>query len=639
MEEKTYFDFATVGNYTLSVDYKLKFISPIEFYVYDEYPFVAVEGDPELEVLRVGLNPILKGLTENYGIYNGIVNIKKSVKKLYVYSPTLGVPQLLKSSFANNKFTVDANSPASFMAAQMLVKSSNVLELNASIPGYTTLGTWSSTGVPFYLLSPDISVSAEFMNDINATLPESKKVPILHPEFIANGVNSALHIIENAKIEVVFIHEGASYKNVLGYFHYPTDNPPTKLSEISKIIAFPNASFLGSGGGLLTGNRVQLQYWNGSALTDIFPAGTSIGWFIAAYSYQSNGTISQNNPIYYSLEQFNPESDPLLKPHNVLLYDPERDIVLIGFEDVNRSLSSDNDFNDALFYAAATPETAIQYKDLPLVIKTNDKDKDGIPDDRDEFPNDANIAYSTHYPSINSYHTLAFEDLWPSRGDYDMNDVVVSYNSTHYLNNKNQIIKIIDRIKPVWSGGILDVGFGYQLGLSASAVSSVKSTSTFVDGNFSYQLSPNGTEQQQNKAVVMVFDNITALGIKVVGDKPEFSIQIDFSSPVTLDLVTTPPYNPFIVVNNAGRGREVHMPNYLPTDLADSKLLGSSNDKSDPKQNRYYISDDGMPFGILIPGDFDYPTESVSIGIYYPKFLVWAKSLGVDCPDWYLYKK
>ena len=638
VEETTYFDFATVGNYSLSVDYKLKFISPIVFYVYDEYPFAAVEGDPELEVLKAGLNPILKGITENYGTYNGIVNIKKSVKKLYIYSPTLGVPQLLQSSFANDKFTVEASNPASFMAAQMYVKSGNVLQLNASIPGYTTLGTWSSTGVPSYLLSPDVAVSAEFMNDINATLPESKKVPIVHPEFIANGVNSALHIIENAKIEVVFIHEGASYKNVLGYFHYPTNNPPTKLSEISKIIAFPNASFLGSGGGLLTGNRVQLQYWNGSALTDIFPAGTSIGWFIAAYSYQSNGSISQNNPIYYSLEQFNPESDPLQKPHNVLLYDPERDIVLIGFEDVNRTLSSDNDFNDALFYASATPETAIQYKDLPLLIKTNDKDKDGIPDDRDEFPNDADVAYSTHYPSINSYHTLAFEDLWPSRGDYDMNDVVVSYNSTHYLNNRNQIIKIIDRIKPVWSGGILDVGFGYQLGLASSAVSSVKNTSTFADGNFSYQLSANGTEQQQSKAVVMVFDNITALGLKAAGDKPEFSIQIDFSSPVTLEQVTTPPYNPFIVVNSASRGREVHLPNYMPTDLADSKLLGSSNDKSDPKQNRYYISDDGMPFGILVPGDFDFPTESVNIGVYYPKFLVWAKSLGVDFPDWYLYK-
>jgi LruC domain-containing protein len=32
-----------------------------------------------------------------------------------------------------------------------------------------------------------------------------------------------------------------------------------------------------------------------------------------------------------------------------------------------------------------------------------------------------------HFNSLASYGTLAFEDLWPSTGDYDFNDQVVDY--------------------------------------------------------------------------------------------------------------------------------------------------------------------------------------------------------------------
>jgi len=642
---KEYFDFSTTANYTLNINYKLKHNSPITFLVFDEYPLIKSSDDPDLEIFNQNLNPILKGIAINGGNYSSVVNLKKTVKVLYVYTTTIGVPQLLKSSFANNVFTIDAESESSFIVTGSInspdtpaeSNSSTLFAQNADIPGYRTLGSWNSIGTPSYLLSPPASLTAEFLNDINASLPEYSRVPQKNPEYIANGVNAALHIIAPAKVEVVFVHEGASYKNVLGYFHYPTTNPPTKLSDINKIIAFPNMSYPGSGGNLSSGSRVLLRYWNGSSMQDVFPAGVSIGWFIISNGFTNNGSINASAPHFYSLQQFNPEVNPLLRAHNVLLYDPARSIVLIGFEDINREARSDEDFNDAIFYASATPETAIQYTNLPIIKKTNDRDGDGIPDDRDEFPDEAGVAYANHFPSQDKFYSIAFEDLWPSRGDYDMNDVVVAYNSTHYLNNQNQITKIKDRFNPVWSGGGLDVGFGYQLGIASSMVSGVKTTSDYTDNSFRYKLNANGTEQGQSKATIMVFDNITAMGLKQ-GVRPQFSIETTLSSPVTLAQLTTPPYNPFIVINRS-RGMEVHLPNYSPTDLADKSLLGTAHDRSLPAKGRYYVSDDQMPFAILIPGDFDIPTESVNIGVYYPKFLQWAKSFGVEYPDWYNYKK
>ncbi|PKP07346.1 MAG: hypothetical protein CVU10_07340 [Bacteroidetes bacterium HGW-Bacteroidetes-5] len=638
-ENKEYFDFATIGTYTLSLDYKLKFNSPIVFFVYDQYPYKTSPNDPSLEVLDTQISPILKGLATNFGKYSGVVTIKKSVKQLYVYSTTIGVPQLLKSTFANNIFAVDASNPANYVEMSVLKSSSGIAQ-NAVLPGdFRTLGTWNNSGLPNYLMSPDATITAELINVVNASLPESMPVPTYNPQYITNGVSSALRVIADATVEVVFIHEGAGYKNVLGYFHYPTNSPPTSVSQINKIIAFPNSSYAGSGGALSSGNRVQLKYWNGTDLVNVFPAGTSIGWYIVANGF-SNGSISQSAPRYYSLEQFNPETNPLQKPHNVLLYDPQRQLVIIGFEDLPRSGGhSDDDFNDAIFYAVGTPVTAIDYGDLPVVEDPEDSDGDGIPDDRDEFPEDADVAYSTHYPAQNVYHTLAYEDLWPTKGDYDMNDVIVTYNSTHFLNVNNKVVKVIDRFKPVWSGGILDVGFGYQMGVASSVVKSVTKTSDFIDNNFRYQLSANGTEQQQSKAVIMVLDNITEMGLTSGGAKPNINFEIKFNSAVSVSDLTTPPYNPFIVVNK-NRGMEIHMPNYRPTDRADFTLFGTYDDRSNPGLNRFYVSTSEMPWGIIIPNDnFDFPIERESIVKYYPQFLPWAESFGVEYPDWYLHRR
>src|SRR3989339_79929 len=277
-ENKEYFDFATIGTYTLSLDYKLKFNSPIVFFVYDQYPYKTSPNDPSLEVLDTQISPILKGLATNFGKYSGVVTIKKSVKQLYVYSTTIGVPQLLKSTFANNIFAVDASNPANYVEMSVLKSSSGVAQ-NAVLPGdFRTLGTWNNSGLPNYLMSPDATITAELINVVNASLPESMPVPTYNPQYITNGVSSALRVIADATVEVVFIHEGAGYKNVLGYFHYPTNSPPTSVSQINKIIAFPNSSYAGSGGALSSGNRVQLKYWNGTDLVNVFPAGTSIGW-------------------------------------------------------------------------------------------------------------------------------------------------------------------------------------------------------------------------------------------------------------------------------------------------------------------------------------------------------------------------
>lgn len=214
------------------------------------------------------------------------------------------------------------------------------------------MGTFTSNGVPNYLDGRD-NVTANFVTRINASLPERYPVPSYNPQYITNGTQTNIELTQDADVWVTFVAEGAGYMNVLGYYTYDTANPLTTAPNNRDIkIIFPNVSALGSGGGLVAGDRVKLG---------TFPAGTGIGWVLLANAWKG-GTTGVGTPLWtlFSNRIFNPESVDALKFHNVLLFDKETNRIVLGFEDIRRdNTSCDNDFNDAIFYITANPITSI----------------------------------------------------------------------------------------------------------------------------------------------------------------------------------------------------------------------------------------------------------------------------------------
>ena len=101
--------------------------------------------------------------------------------------------------------------------------------------------------------------------------------------------------------------------------------------------------------------------------------------------------------------------------------------------------------------------------------------------------------------------------------------------------------------------------------------------------------------------------------------------------------IGTAPFNPFIFINQ-DRGKEVHLKDHAPTQLANPVYFGSLNDASDPGQGHYYRSTTGLPWGLEIPVDFSYPVEKADIVQTYLHFAEWAQSSGVQYPDWYMDK-
>lgn len=217
---------------------------------------------------------------------------------------------------------------------------------------FNYLGNFSADGTPLYFARRD-TVSATFLSRINASLPERYPVPTYHPEYIRPNAVTDIILQDSAEVWVTFVAEGAGYKNVLGFYTYSLDAPPTSRPT-NVTIAFPNVSASGSGGSLKAGDKVKLGN---------FSARTGIGWVLIADGFR-NGGVTTGNWVLYGNPRFNPESDTAKRHHNVQLLDTLGKIV-IGFEDIRRDNSGcDNDFNDAIFYVSATPSTAIATQNL-----------------------------------------------------------------------------------------------------------------------------------------------------------------------------------------------------------------------------------------------------------------------------------
>jgi len=262
---------------------------------------------------------------------------------------------------------------------------------------------------------------------------------------------------------------------------------------------------------------------------------------------------------------------------------------------------------------------------LRYVSPATDTDGDGVPDDQDDYPTDPDRAFNNYFPGENTWATLAFEDLWPYKGDYDFNDLVVGYNINQVTNADNNVVDIRSKWDVRHNGAGFNNGFAFEIGADASAIASVSGYSHTAQN---IPMNPNGTEAGQTKANFVVFDETN----------PNLGQTIDhyilLNTPLSPLTIGSPPYNPYIFVNG-NTNVEVHLPDYEPTELADQSFIGTGDDTSDPLSGRYYKTSTNLPWVINIVYDFVWMKEKSEINTGYLKFNDWAESGGTQYQDWY----
>ena len=245
---------------------------------------------------------------------------------------------------------------------------------------------------------------------------------------------------------------------------------------------------------------------------------------------------------------------------------------------------------------------------------------------------------STYYfPGENKYGSLAYEDFWPKKGDYDFNDVVVDFNVKSVYKGAN-IHQLILDFQLRTTGAAFENGFGINMPIDPAYISSVdgvvRTESIIQDAAAGYEdgHSADGT------TTIIVFDDASNLIEPFTHPVTPYEIKItvDFKDGASLMLMEdfVANLNPFIFVNE--REVEVHLPDMQPTSMADPSLFDMHDDASNLPTMSYKTAN-GLPWAVCTPVSFSYPLEDLEITKAYTQFKPWAESGGSLNTDWYLY--
>lgn len=482
------------------------------------------------------------------------------------------------------------------------------------------------------------------------------------------------NIEKGVQVYMKVLAEGARYMDGVGYYYYPTDNPPIEASDLTLYLAVPNASLPGTGnqgkpfrktfsdeGGIdesywgydkkfvpfKINQRVQLLYHKEvigddgerhDIVSRYFPPGTTIGYFLLSkQATQTSNPIGttmtiNRNPVY-SNSEFNSFNGKVGGKDRFLALNYKKDVIY-GVED-----GVDASLEDVLFAIETDPEGINNDEDYPTIDE----------DDKN---------------SLSEYRTYAYEDIWPTGGDYDINDVVIDHHRHITFTSDNKVTEIVDTFRTVhpYNAATYVDAFAIQIPekwIAATAthelyIGKAGQTAEFVtDFNDAKR-----SEYYEEKTRSVIFSKNTMRDLDMVyilkrTFKPDAATPLKLEDARLEQSFTDEKYggtvmrnilNPYIISKwntNSDVGRtEIHLPKHEVTPFG-------KNDFGE-KEDAYFINKDGEhPFAISIPiGVKSGPKphfivksedEGTQIDEIYPRFESWAESGGTKDADWYLH--
>ena len=657
------FDFSTVQKVNLSVDYSaFKTYGPVFFGVYTENPIIVVEDAPD-DQWNENVKPIYEDYTESNGKFNAAIELPAYAQHLYIATGNFFTGMMVMEADVKNgaASVVAENHQVATTRGWTRAKGPGVSTDDLSKLNLTNtvgnvkervykdwknwLGTWNSaSGRPDYLLNkatadPKLVISDDEMEGLYAAVD----VAFVSGSAMNEEYCSYPDLLLEKDSEVSFTLLGGStcWNSSLGYYYYSDDNKPTKPSDINIIMLFPNTQDgqwaraeikkleTYNSIGVNRGDVVQLMYYPNIANNDktgankVFPKGTRIGFILKTQGWAMQGnnySIKCQNNKYYNNKYntwcattdgvsycspigsqgtfLNPNGDSRGAKFSYKTKNGDN-FTIISFEDA----MDDQDFDDLIF--ALKPVGVF----APV-------------------PEIANKKSSTT-------GVYAFEDLWPNKGDYDLNDAVLNAKHEKEFNDKGKIIKETFYLTTYQNYVTLTSGLALTLNTkkepSSIAMKKVASGSTEAeevsftkDGNVYY----------------LTEDFNGELGTTYI-------LELTYTNPLesSADLASI---QPFIYRSEGNQNWEVHIPMEAPTTKMNTSYFGKGDDRSNPADGSYFVRQGNYPFGFYLKNAdisafeetiLKRENESKSIDQFFPGFLEWSTSGGTTNQDWYLRPK
>ena len=602
-----YFDFATTKNIQLNIDYG-KECPRAYFEVYAENPLSYVAEGGQI-IKKAGVSHIATGFTDIQGRYIKPASFPTAVSEVYIYSPDFGVPTLYKTKVVGS----DVSAKITFENALDVTpvdSSTRSAQTRSSLKFITNvipnvLGTWNvNTGRPNYLdASKKINVDATLKSYITTYFPEGKN------NVGTNLVSDDADILikEDANVVVNYFGGDTGAQSVFAYYCYSENASIDEIRQAAKhaCVIFPNAhkSSLGN----YSGVAVNLKYINETGSfpeeePERIPAGTKIGFLIWNDGWRG---VKANGNMFYSTKSLN--SDKI--SHTAIFAAKNKAGERVNVITMEDWKNGENDYNDVAFVISSNPIAAIEVPDVP-----NPGDRQG----------------TEKYSGV-----LDFEDNWPEQGDYDLNDVVMKYQSSVDYNIDNKVLNIIDKFTLAWTGANYKNSFAYEVPFDLSKASKVT-----VNGSETSSYSGNVITLFKDAKAELGVSNVNAEDmINQNIQEKTYTVSIQFNNPTLDKSVVVAPYNPFIKVFNSAT--EVHLTDHKPTTGANNRFPSGADISRGDVDGTYFICKDGFPFAIHVDArldasilNLDLKKENQRIDKTYPKFAEWAKTRDPQIKWW-----
>jgi LruC domain-containing protein len=598
-----------------------------------EYASLPDSSEQAIEDSMAGM-----GTTDDDGTLSIIVTVPLRCSYLVLKPIYLGLPSDIRKEIVYSTTEGNISGEADFsQSSSKAMASTSDLEAIFSDPIATTpkeedgvsyIDTFDENGRPDSISA--LALSQDFFGVVNNALLSFNANKSTDENFVTSLTEGTLDIETAANVWITFIHARAGQSNTLGYYTYETASgrPETLTFEQIKVV-FPNSSYQdGEEGALDSGDTLYIGN---------IDANTSLGFVLISDGWnQETGKIDTEQQIIASEPELNSTLGTNVAHQQQLtsiLYDEDDSVFLVGMEDTEHTYQ-DYNFSDLVFAVSVDALSSVSNKDIfPNVSDTSDTE------DEEE------TSYATVETIVG---TLAYEDMWPKLGDYDFNDLVVGYSYDIYSNESNQIVSIDMKYT------LLASGAGTPDGLSIAIPSEAGdfTTSQWARSTYSgYESAAPESYGEDSRNILIFLDQEEIMGkgiTKFINTDlalgkyatQSVSFTIDFAEPVDRVDMGEVPYDVFMIVDTYEEGveREVHLPQYGPTDSCNLDFLNTEDDTYNAEEERYYKSANNLPWALHIPGDWEYSIERESIADSYLHFGEWAESDGTEYADWYLDK-
>lgn len=254
-----------------------------------------------------------------------------------------------------------------------------------------------------------------------------------------------------------------------------------------------------------------------------------------------------------------------------------------------------------------------------------DEDGDGVIDGFDDYPTDPTRAYKSYFPSAGK-QIVAFEDLWPSLGDFDFNDMILA-NQAVISKNANG-----DLVDAQFKVSVDAIGAGLHNGI---AMMIYDASNAAFGANIIGSVTGDAVQDPSNVNGLILTDNVFATipdyyqnngtGPSATPDTLYFTVNFNTNA-VGAD------FTPELYLFRSGdRTHEVHLSGNPNTATINTALFSTEDD------NGNYKTVNGLPWGLEIytSGTFKHPLEKIDILDAYSLFQNWATSGGSSNVDWH----